>query len=44
MSCRRGLAARLMDVASYDEAVLKDIGPTGADSRPVSSVIRTINE
>ena len=31
-------------IPSYDQLVLKDLGPVGADSRPVSSVIRTISE
>jgi peptidoglycan-N-acetylglucosamine deacetylase len=29
-------------VASYDDEVLKAIGPTGGDHRPVGDVVRTV--
>ena len=29
-------------IASYDDEVLKAIGPTGNDSRPVTDVVRTV--
>jgi hypothetical protein len=31
-------------IASYDEAILKQVKGSASDSRPTSSVVRTISE